>query len=201
MAAARPLANYALLTIPIQLGGTVPLANENMKLRPLDSINFHNGASFPVDIIFTNQFTSIYNLPMGTPSGAQGGATPLNLTLNYTIWNHNTGVQVAGPYSVQFGIGPLPIAITADNTNPDPVAIPKGGQIQFTNNDSAPYTIKWYLAKQPANVWSPQPGSINQRLNSPPQTALAGANGQSVTYTITLQGTETRGGGTVNVGS
>ncbi len=201
MAAARPLPDNALVTIPIQLGGTVPSANANMKLGPLDSVSFRNGAGFPVNIVMSNTLSSITNLLQGASSGAQGGSTPLNVTVSYTIWNHNTGLQVSGPYSIQFGIGPLPIAITGDNTNPDPVAIPNGGQIQFTNNDSVTYTITWAMGGQPANVWSPQPGTINQGLNTPPQTALAGANGQSVTYTITVKNTETRGGGTVNVGS
>jgi len=199
--AARHLPELALWTLPIQLGGTIPSSDANMQIGSLDGISFHNGASFPVDIIFTNQFSPINDLAMNATSGAQKGATPLNLTLNYTIWNHNTGRQTGGPYSVQFGIGPLPISITTENTNPDPVAIPSGGQIQFTNNDSDSYTIAWESGGQSANVWSPQPGVVSPGLNTPPQTALPGANGQSVTYTITVKGVETHGGGTVNIGS
>jgi hypothetical protein len=198
MATARAYPEAVLWTIQIQSGGTVPPANANMKLGPTDSISFHNGATFPVDIVFTNEFSSIYDLGIGVNSGPQGGSTSLNLTLNYTIWNHNTGQQVAGPYSVQFGIGPLPISIAALNTSPDPIAIPTGGQIAF--NSDARYDIVWKLnGVVTPGLWSPQPPTVSAGQNNP-QTALAGANGNTVTYAITAaQGTH--GGGTVNIGT
>ncbi len=196
--AARPLPDNALWTIQIQSGGTVPPANQNMKVGSLDSLSFHNGATFPVDITFTNEFSSIDNLGMGANSGVQGGSTSLNLTLNYRIWNHNTGKQVAGPYSVQFGIGPLPISITGLNTSPDPIAIPAGGQIAFDSDTT--YNIVWKLNNVVTpGLWSPQPSSVSAGQNNA-QTALTGATGNTVTYTISSS-PETHGGGTVNIGT
>ncbi len=197
MATARPLPDAALWTVTIQAGGTVPQSQANMKIGSLDSVSFHNMAGFPVNIIFTNELSSITDLAQGATSGAQGGSTPLMVTVNYTIWNYNTGQQVAGPYSIQFGIGPLPISIAALTTSPDPIAIPTGGQIAFSSD--AKYTIVWKMNNVVANVWSPQPGTVSAGQNNP-QVALAGANGNTVTYTITAaQGT--RGGGTVQVGT
>jgi hypothetical protein len=199
MSAARPLPDAALLTITIQPGGMLSSANANQKLGPLDSVAFRNTAGFPVDLVMTNTLSSISNLLQGASSGAQGGSTPLNVTLNYTILNHNTGQPTGGPYSIQFGIGPLPITITAETPSPDPIAIPIGGQVQFTSDGS--YAVGWTFANgQPANVWSPQPGQINQGLNTPPQTALAGANGQTLTYTL-LADMAIRGKGTVKIGT
>lgn len=197
--AARPLPDAALLTITIQPGGTVSSGNANQKLGPFDSVQFHNTAGFPVDIVMTNTLSSIQNLVQGTTSGPQGGSTPLNVTLNFTILNHNTGQPTGGPYSIQFGIGPLPITITAQTPSPDPIAIPLGGQIQFTADGS--YAVGWAFGNgQPANVWSPQPSQISQGLNTPPQTALAGANGQTLTYTL-LTDMAIRGKGTVKIGT
>lgn len=197
MSAARPLPENALWTITIQPGGTVSSANRNMKVSPSDSVAFHNLAGFPVNIIFTNALTSITNLAQGVTSGGKGGAPPLNLTLNYQIQNFNTSQQTGGPYSIQFGIGPLPISIQSLDTEPDPIAIPAGGQIAF--NSDASYTIVWKMGNAPANVWSPQPGTVSAGQNSP-QTALAGANGNTVTYTISSS-PNTHGGGTVSIGT
>jgi type II secretory pathway component HofQ len=61
--------------------------------------------------------------------------------------------------------------------------------------------LGWTFANgQPANVWSPQPAQINQGLNIPPQTALAGGSGQSLNYTL-LTGVAIRGKGTVKIGT
>jgi hypothetical protein len=197
--AARPLPDGALVTITIQSGGTVPSAYANQKVGSLETISFHNAASFPVNIVMTNTLATINGLGIGATSGAQGGSTPLSVTLNYTIWNANTRQQTGGPYSIQFGIGPLPITISADSTSPDPIAIPPGGQVQFTTDDE--YSIGWTLANgQPANVWSPQPTQLVEGLNAPPQAALAGGNGQTLTYTIS-DTSGTQGKGTVKIGT
>jgi hypothetical protein len=193
MAAARPLPGNALWTVTIQPGGTVSSAYANMRVSPTDTISFHNLAGFPVNIIYTNALTSIMDLTQGASSSPKGGSTPLNLTLNYTIQNYNTSQQTGGPYSIQFGVGPLPISIAALDTNPDPIAIPAGGQIAF--NSDAKYSIVWQIGGVNANIWSPQPATVSAGQNNP-QTALAGANGKTVTYTI-ASSPETRGGGTV----
>lgn len=185
-------------TIFIQAGGTVASASQNLVVGPSDSIRFTNGAGFPVNIQYTvPPLPNITNLPIGATSGAAGGSSSnqLNVTVNYWVVNFNNPNQKSGPYSVQFGIGPLSITITNDDTNPDPVAIPKGGQIQFYCD--AGYTITW----KPANIWSPEPGTLVQGTNTPPQKAMAGANGQSLTYSIAPTNRDTRGGGTVVVSS
>ena len=123
----RPASPKAMLwQILISPGGTVPLAYQYMQIGSYDSISFRNTAGFPVNVVFTNVFPALNNLPNNGISGAQGGGASLNVTLNFAIINHNNGQQTGGPYAVQFGIGPLPISITGDDTNPDPVAIPKG---------------------------------------------------------------------------
>lgn len=199
MSAARPLPDAALVTVTIQPGGTVSSASANQQIGPLDSVAFSNTAGFPVNIVMTNTLSSINGLPNRANSGAQGGNTPLNVTLNYVIENANTEQETGGPYSIQFGIGPLPITIDQNDTSPDPVAIPTGGQIQFTTD--AKYNIGWTFANgQQANVWSPQPSQLAEGLNTPPQTALAGGDGQTLTYTLAADvGTE--GKGTVKIGT
>ena len=197
MSAARHLPDNALWTIGIQSSGAVPSSEANMKIGSLDTVAFTNGATFPVDIVMTNTLTSITDLRQGANSGAQGGSTSLNVTLNYTIWNHNTGLQVAGPYSIQFGIGPLPISIESLETAPDPIAVPSGGQIRFTAD--VKYDIEWKINSVQANVWSPQPLTVSAGQNQA-QTALPGANGKTLTYSIS-DATNTRGGGTVQVGT
>jgi len=187
------------VTITIQPGGTVSSALANQKVGPLDSVEFYNTAGFPVNIVMTNTLSSINNLANRASSGAQGGNTPLNVTVNYAIENVNTDQETGGPYSIQFGIGPLPITISADTTSPDPIAIPPGGQIQFTTDDG--YDIGWTFANgQQANVWSPQPAQLVEGLNTPPQTALVGGNGQTLTYTI-ADTSGTQGKGTVKIGN
>jgi hypothetical protein len=199
MATARNLHTDAQWPINILTDGTVPLANQFMQIAPLDTMAFQNGAPFPVKIVFTSVFTTINPLQPRGNSGPLGGSAPLNTTINFTIYNANTGLKTGGPYAIQFGIGPLSITITAESTNPDPIAIPKGGQIQFNCTDVS-YPILWQFANgQTANVWSPQPNPLVQGLNSP-QRALAGATSQQLSYTLNPT-KETHGGGTVNVGS
>ena len=199
MAAARPLPEASSWTIGVEPGGIVSSANANLQLSTTEGVSFHNTATFPVNIIFTNMFSEIKDLLPGATSGAQGGSAPLNVTVNYIITNANTSQQTGGPYSIQFGIGALPITISGNNSSPDPVAIPHGGQIAFSSDSTYPILWTFVSNGQPANVWSPQPTQISPGQNTP-QTALAGANGQAVQYTIPLK-SETRGGGTVTVGS
>jgi hypothetical protein len=170
-----------------------------MNLGPLDSIKFHNLAGFAVNIVFTNVFPTINNLANNSYSGTMGGTTALNVTLNFKIVDAISGKTTGGPYAIQFGIGPLPITLSSLDTSPDPVAVPIRGQIQFTADVA--YNIGWTIGGQPApGVWAPQPTVINAGLN-PPQTAQAGADAKSLAYAISYKNTETRGGGTVKVGS
>jgi hypothetical protein len=195
MATARHLPDV-LVDISIAVGGTVS-SNAYIKVGSLDSIAFRNNAGFPVNIVFTSTFPEIKNLPNGQTSPAQGGTTSLNITVNYVIQNANTGVQTGGPYAVQFGVGPLTVTITNDNTSPDPIAIPAQGTLVF--NSDGKYGISW-----PGNLWSPQPSTIYQGDGPPANpimTALAGANGMNVTYTLTPQLILAQGKGTVKIGT
>ena len=185
-------------TISIQPGGTLPLGYKNLQIGPGDSIKFSNGAGFPVNIHYTvPPLADINNLAIGATSGAAGGSSSnqLNVTVNYYIVNYAQPTQQTGPYSVQFGNGPLLITINNDDTNPDPVTIAKGAQIQFFCD--VKYSISW----TPPNVWSPEPKTLQQGLNVSPQKALGGATGQKLAYTINPTNRATRGGGTVGIGS
>jgi hypothetical protein len=192
MSAARPLPE-AGLEILIQPGGTVSSGNANLKVSS-GSIYFNNSATFPVNIVFTNALTNISNLQPRANSASEGATT---VTVNYVVVNANTKLQTGGPYSVQFGIGPLPIEIENVTSDPDPTTVPEGGQIAFSAD--AEYGISWTLNGQSANVWSPQPSTIAEGQNSA-QTALPGANGNSLTYTLSDR-MGIRGGGTVKIGT
>ena len=187
----------ALWDILISPGGTVPLADQFLKVGSFDTIEFHNTAGFPVNIIFTNEFVNIMHLQNGLTSGPQGNSNGLHLTLNYSIANANSGQITGGPYAIQFGIGALPISIVSLNTNPDPVAVPSLGKIAITAD--VKYNIAWTFANgQPANVWTPAVNPLPAGTTT--LTAGPGATSQSLSYTITTT-VETHGGGTVNVGS
>ena len=142
----------------------------------------------------TMQGLQITDLVVGTGTVAQNGDT---VTVNYVVVNANTNLQTGGPYSVQFGIGPLPIEIENMTSDPDPTTVPEGGQIAFSAD--AKYGISWTINGQSANVWSPQPSTIAAGQNSA-QTALPGANGNSLTYTLS-DSMGIRGGGTVKIGT
>jgi hypothetical protein len=165
-----------------------------MTVASTDSIYFNNGSMFPVNIIFTNTLTNIDDLPMHANSPSESAA---NVTVNYVIQNANTDQQTGGPYSVQFGIGALPISIASLNTNPDPIAVPAGGQIAFDADTE--YDIIWEINGVGAHVWSPQPPTVSQGQNTP-LTAQPGANGKTATYSI-KDSSETHGGGTVSIGT
>jgi hypothetical protein len=194
MATARPLHEFALWEIIIAPGGSVSPGNQFLKIAASDTIYFKNTAGFPVNIAFTNSLANISNLPQGATSSAEGA---VNVTVNYTIYNANTNQPVAGPFAVQFGIGPLPVSIATLNTSPDPIAVPAGGQIAF--HSDVKYNIGWIMNGAPAHVWAPQPGTVSSGPNGA-QTAMAGANGQTLTYTL-VSAAAIRGGGTVKVGT
>lgn len=195
--AARPLTDAVTWPVTIAAGGVVN-SNQYLKISALDGVSFHNSATFPVNIVFSSLFPPIDNLQPNATSPVLGGVNSLNVTVDYSVLNANNGLQTGGPYAVEFGNGPLTITISALNTSPDPIAIPAAGQIAF--NSDAKYNISWKLGNgQPANVWSPQPTQVTPGANAA-QTAMAGAKGQTLTYTISAA-TETRGGGTVKVGS
>lgn len=193
--AAKPVAFASIWQIQIALGGSVS-SNGDIKIANSDGVSFRNNAGFPVNIVFTGVYGPINNLANGASASPNGGPG-LNTTINYIIYNANSGQKTGGPYAIEFGQGPLVVTINALNTSPDPIVIPAGGQIQFQTD--AQYNITWTMGGQPANVWNPQPSRLGQGA-SQVQTALAGANGKALSYTIT-NAALTRGGGTVQVGT
>jgi len=197
--AAEPVPFAALYTITIQPGGIVT-TNSNLKITNSDAITFHNGAGFAVNIVFTSVFGPINGLANGLTQSPNGGPG-LNTTINYRIYNASTGAMTGGPYAVQIGTGPLIVTVNNLNTSPDPIQVPPGGQIQFVCD--AKYNIAWTQNQLPVTAWNPQPLKLYPNANpnpNPVQTALPAFYGESVSYTISAA-PETRGGGTVGIGS
>ncbi len=193
--AAKPLPFATLWQIQIAVGGTVS-SNGDIKILNSDSVSFRNNAGFPVNIVFTGVYSPINSLANGASESPNGGPG-LNTTINYNVYNANTGQKTGGPYAIEFGQGPLVITVSGLSTSPDPIAIPAGGQIEF--NCDVAYNIVWKFSNgQNANVWTPQLSRLP--AGSTTLTALPGGNGQTVTYTISNV-TNTRGGGTVGIGS
>jgi hypothetical protein len=193
--AANPIPDAALYQITIAPGGTV-ISNGSLKITNQDSITFHNTSGFAVNIVFTGVFSPITNLQQGGTQAPNGGPA-LNTTINYKIVNASTGQQTGGPYSIEFGVGAMTVTVTNLTTNPDPIAVPPGGQVVFVCD--AKYNIVWKSNGVPVTAWTPQPLQLQAGTN-PPQTALPAVYGQVLTYIIT-NAAATRGGGTVNVGS
>ena len=189
--AANPCPELANWSLQVVNPGVLN-SNQTLQIGSSDTITFHNGCTFPIDIVFgPNSFGTITVQP-GQTSRSLGGNN-LNVTYDYWVFNHSTGAQTGGPYAVQFGIGPLQVSIVS--ANGVTLAIPNGGEIQF--NSDAAYTISWTFASngQPANVWSPEPTQIPQGL-SVVMRALPGANSQTLNYALNST-IDVRGGGTI----
>ncbi len=187
--AARPLVGFSIIKVIIGVGGTgqpvPPMSNS-------DQVEFQNNAGFPVNITFSNNLIPAINgLGNGQTSGAVGPIP--NATVDFTIQNANNNQITGGPYSMEFGIGPLVINVNNYVLSPGTAAIPNGGQVQFISD--AQYAISWV----PANIWNPEPGTISKGTNAA-QKALPGANGNNVSYTLKNR-TGVQGQGTVKVGS
>lgn len=183
----KPLVNP--VQIPISPSGTVPLGYENLQVPDNTPVDFMNGANFPVNVVFTNQFGTI-NDPIGQPTAPINAQT---VTVNYTLYNANTNQPVGGPYSIQWGLGVMEITISGGYPTPPNITIAKQAQIQFINNDAASYPIQW----TPKGSFSPEPASVSVGVN-PAQRAVA--QGQTVDYQLTVKPDITRGG-TVKIGS
>lgn len=190
--AANPRPEVANWLIQVVNPGVVN-ANKAIQIGPSDTISFHNGCTFPINVVFSAGGFGTVTLQPGEDSSALGG---VNLNVTYDYWIEKGATVTGGPYAVQFGIGPLQVVIVSATGGT--VAIPNGGEIQF--NSDASYGISWTFGNgQPANVWSPQPTQIPQG-QSAVMRALAGANGQSLNFALDSS-VGVRGGGTVKVNS
>jgi hypothetical protein len=191
--AANPCPEVANWLIQVVNPGVVN-TNRTLQIGPSDTVSFRNGCTFPINIVFSAGGFGTITLQPGQDSSALGGN---NLNVTYNYWIEKGGTVTGGPYAVQFGIGPLEIVIASATGGT--VAIPNGGEIQFSSD--AAYNISWTFAGngQPANVWSPQPTQIPQG-QSVVMRALAGANSQILNFALDSS-IGVRGGGTVKVNS
>jgi hypothetical protein len=167
----------------------------NIVMASTDSIEFTNNTTYPVSITFTttsgNVLSSIASLGPGATSAGQSPQIN-NVTVNYTITNLNAN-KTSTPSGVQVGVGALRINILAANTNPDPVSIPRSGQIQFHPD------VSYQITFTPPNAFTPTISSISP-TSSPVLTATNLTS--QATYTIKGGGFgDSNGKGTVKIGS
>jgi hypothetical protein len=144
------------------------------------------------------QFTIVFTIGMDNASITIPGHTttaPISSSetaVNYVVKNA-AGVQVGGPYCIQWGDGVLGISVTSNS--PDfTIAIPPDvGNIQFTSD--AKYGIGWSAN----GVWSTQPSDVYPTPpGNPIQTARPGAT-TPVTCTFEAAA-NVPGKGTVHIG-
>lgn len=183
----------ALYSIGIT-GATTPQPSaQNTTMNFSDSIEFVNNTTYAVSITFTTTsgivFANIASLGPGQNSG-QVSPNMNNVTVDFTITSL-TGGGASSAAGIQVGTGPLRINILADNTNPDPVSIPNGGQIQF--HPDASYQISF----TPPNAFTPAVSTV-----SPTSSPVLTATNLARLATYTLVGRDdTKGKGTVKIGS
>jgi len=194
MATARNYLN-ATTEVTISTSGTVATAQQNLAhLTDSSDVDFQNEAPFPVTLKFTAEFGDV-QIAKG---GSSGNLSASEITVNYTIYNANTNQPTGGPYSIQWGDGPLAINIAGVTPTPASASVAVGGMIQFTSDSDDGIGWTYTNGGASANVWSPQPTSVTTGENDE-QTGLPGVNGN---FTYTLSSTPGAvGKGTIKVGS
>lgn len=192
MATARHFLD-APIEVVISPAGTISSAQENLVLSS-GSVQFQNDAPFKVNLEFTAEFGTV-SIDEGQPSDELSAT---NVTVNYTIVDQANGQPTGGPYSIQFGIGPLAIAISGVTPTPQSAIIPVGGKIQFTSSEDDTIAWTYTVGGGKASVFSPLPGTVSSGVNQV-QTALPGISA-SVTYTLNPD-TEAAGKGTIKIGT
>ena len=98
-----------------------------------------------------------------------------------------------GPYAIQVGAGPMFIEITASDSEPDPILVPKGGTLQMFSNDNNTYLIGWPNFNPFPGLTQANPGVTNNIA----YTQVGPALGYG--YSISIKGQEAPGKGTVIV--
>lgn len=201
MATARAYPDQAMATtIDIEAGGVVNPPNQPV---PNDgSVKFYNAGTYPVNIVFSNNtFPAINNLGLKQTSNPVGGLGTDNITVDYYIYDaNNPNMPYAGPYSIEFGVGPLAVVITKGSVNLPEIRVPQGGEIQFTSDGT--YPIAWtHQDGSPAYIWTPQPQQV-QSGNPNPNPVQKAPVGTDVTVNYSIPYLkEITGKGTVHVGS
>jgi hypothetical protein len=193
MATARHLLNNPI-EVTISPTGTVSSAQQNLVLSS-GSVQFQNDATFDVKLVFTAEFGTV-TVDAGDPSD---DLSATNVTVNYVIQNKNNGQQTGGPYSIQFGIGPLAISISGTSPTPDNAIIPVGGKIQFTTNMDDMIEWTYAVGGGSANsVFTPALTELDSGTN-PVQTAPVGT---STTLNYSLNSAiGAAGKGTIKIGN
>lgn len=199
MSAARPLPDAGVTrTVLISPGGSIPLAYQALQISPYDNFDFTNNSSFALTIVFNAQFPTITLAPGKTSSAAGGNGVALNITVSYNLYNQANPTVPLATGCVQFGNGPLTIAMNAQNLTPAPFRIPNLGSIQIVADAS--YTVDWTFANgNQANVWTPVVNPVQPGTN-PVQNAGPGASNLPLSYEFPAR-VDVQGGGTVKVGS
>jgi hypothetical protein len=171
-------------------------------IEPGDEIEFHNLASYPVNIQFICDngpvFSDISKLDTGDTSTPQ---TPQisNITTDYHITNANTGVATE-TCSIEVQVTPsdeapllVPIGSGDPPDNMATVAIPQDGYIQFDLDAS--YNLSW----SPADAFPTPSNPIGPGLSPVYQVQTGNQNGSSDYALSSTLGTV--GGGTVKISS
>src|ERR1700722_987867 len=185
-----------LYDISITDVSSIPTSGDpDLVMASTDTVAFTNDAPYAVSITFTTTSGTVFNNIASI--AASGGVSPAqspqknNLTVNYTITNLSLN-KPSTPCAIQVGVGPLRINILGGNTNPDPVSIPDGGEIQF-------------FPDQGYEIEITPPNAFNKALSSvhPPSSAVLKATNLSPQATYSLIGgiKGTDGKGTVKIGS
>jgi len=111
-------------------------------------IQFYNQSGQTVSITFnpnpnsgsSTLFQNVGNLTNGsyssvlTPSSANG-ATNYNVIVS--------GGGSVGPYAIQEGSGYMIVLVTNNDAEPDPIAIPYGGNLQILSSNMNQYNLGW----------------------------------------------------------
>ena len=194
MATARNYLN-ATTEVTISTTGTVAPAQQNLaQLTDNSSVQFQNDAPYPVTLKFTAEFGNVA-IPR---SGSSSDLSASEITVNYTIYNGQTNQPTGGPYSIQWGNGPLTIDIAGVTPSPGSASVAEGGKIQFDSDSDDGIQWTYTVGGGTANVWNPQPSNVDSGENGE-QTALPGVEGN---FTYTLSSTVgTNGKGTIKIGS
>jgi hypothetical protein len=152
-------------------GSTLTCSSPAIIVAVGDQVNFSNSpnSTTTINVTFAANPPGVSNppgpvlfQPMTLSPGTTDGQTAnVNGSVNYTVTANG---QTFGPYAIQAGIGPLYVQITASNSQPDPIVVPKGGTLQMYSNDASTYTVKWPTFNPFPGLTQASPGPAN---NSP----------------------------------
>lgn len=198
-----------LQTVDIDINGLAEQPDITLTGGLSDSLTFDNHAHFPVDIKFVSASGTVFNdVQVAADSPQNGSQYPqqTQITVNYNIYDHTTGLKTGGPYGVQVGVGtpanPAPLLIPISGGSPAPdqatISVPSQGWIKFNILDNVAYVISWD-PPAPADAFDTPPTPIGPGLTASYQAKL-GIPVNSASYTLAARGL-TPGHGTVHINS